>query len=383
MLTAKLASEVIREVNVIIKEKINIMNNKGVIIASTDVKRIGEIHDGARRIIKASLRELIIHYDGEYVGAKRGVNYPIRILGEIVGVLGITGVYQEIESNAQIIKRLIELMILNDHNRIKRQLGETVRNRFLEDWLVGDVKNITRELVARGIELSIDITVPRRFLACTVYTVKQSHTAIEIAADIEKIEDKIIQLNARQDEHNFFLRDRNSLLLLGVSFRKDADIKSYIEKLIDIVEQSEGYKIAIGIDEANGNYLFAKNAYEKAIRANRVCQRTKKWSYRFYNELSMDIFANEVSVTTKKEYINRVFKEFSELEIKESIVLLENYYEEEGSLGKTAERLFLHKNTIQYKLKRIAERTGYDPRSIRHSSLFYNAIFFYRDIMLY
>ncbi|HCL01523.1 MAG TPA: hypothetical protein DHW61_03765 [Lachnoclostridium phytofermentans] len=40
--------------------------------------------------------------------------------------------------------------------------------------------------------------------------------------------------------------------------------------------------------------------------------------------------------------------------------------------------LFIHKNTLQNKLKRISERTGYDPRSIRHSSLFYIAI--YRDI---
>lgn len=40
----------------------------------------------------------------------------------------------------------------------------------------------------------------------------------------------------------------------------------------------------------------------------------------------------------------------------------------------------MHKNTLQYKLKRIYERTGYDPRSLRYSALFLIAIDFYREI---
>jgi len=56
------------------------------------------------------------------------------------------------------------------------------------------------------------------------------------------------------------------------------------------------------------------------------------------------------------------------------------FYREEGSITLTAQKLFIHKNTLQYKLKKLKEKTGYDPRSIRYSSLYYNAMYFYRDV---
>ena len=55
------------------------------------------------------------------------------------------------------------------------------------------------------------------------------------------------------------------------------------------------------------------------------------------------------------------------------------FYDVEGSINAASEKLFIHKNTLQYKLNKIAEKTGYNPRSIRHSSLFYIAIYFYRE----
>ena len=64
----------------------------------------------------------------------------------------------------------------------------------------------------------------------------------------------------------------------------------------------------------------------------------------------------------------------------ETVGLLETLYDLEGSITAAAEKLHMHKNTLQYKLRRIYERTGYDPRSIRWSSLFYIAIDFYREI---
>ena len=60
--------------------------------------------------------------------------------------------------------------------------------------------------------------------------------------------------------------------------------------------------------------------------------------------------------------------------------MLETLYDLEGSITAAAEKLHMHKNTLQYKLRRIYERTGYDPRSIRWSSLSYIAIDFYREI---
>ena len=44
------------------------------------------------------------------------------------------------------------------------------------------------------------------------------------------------------------------------------------------------------------------------------------------------------------------------------IHLLQSYYQQNLSIQETARILCIHKNTLQYRLKRIAGKTGLDPR---------------------
>lgn len=38
-------------------------------------------------------------------------------------------------------------------------------------------------------------------------------------------------------------------------------------------------------------------------------------------------------------------------------------------LKRQRQHFFVHKNTVQYQLKKLAELTGFDPRNIRHAAL--------------
>ena len=44
------------------------------------------------------------------------------------------------------------------------------------------------------------------------------------------------------------------------------------------------------------------------------------------------------------------------------------------SLGHTSSRLFLHKNTLQYKLDRIYKKCGLNPRKFRDGAVLYLAL---------
>mgnify|MGYP002508513347 CR=1 FL=1 len=48
----------------------------------------------------------------------------------------------------------------------------------------------------------------------------------------------------------------------------------------------------------------------------------------------------------------------------------------DGSLQQTAEKLYIHKNTLQYKLNKLHQLTGLNPRSMEGSALYYFAIAF-------
>lgn len=44
--------------------------------------------------------------------------------------------------------------------------------------------------------------------------------------------------------------------------------------------------------------------------------------------------------------------------------LINTYGKNNGSINKTADELFMHKNSIQYRLNKLYEITGYNPRNL-------------------
>ncbi len=378
MLSVQIASNIVREVNSVIPLKINIMNEKGIIIASSDKPRIGFFHEGAMRIIENQVDEIMVHYDGEFNGALQGINYPLKLQGYIIGVLGITGKFEEIANSALIIKRMTELILENTYSVEQKQLKENVCNRYLSEWLNGEAKNITTDFVKRGKVLGFDITIPRRIFVCSFYHSDQREN-LQSMQVIEEAEKYLKKRVTKKDPLNLYFKS-GSILVCAVTATTDESVELLAEELKRLVEEKFLVKLAIGIDSIVENFAFAQTALTRAQKANKACMRTHKRDIRFYDDLNMEVFTDEISELSKQEFVHRIFKGFRNEEVRNTMVLLETFYDLEGSIQKVSEHLFIHKNTLQNKLKRIAERTGYDPRSIRHSSLFYIAIYFYRDI---
>ena len=60
--------------------------------------------------------------------------------------------------------------------------------------------------------------------------------------------------------------------------------------------------------------------------------------------------------------------------------LVECYFVYDGSITRMAEALYMHKNTLQYKLKKMAEITGKDIRLPSHAPVYYMALRFYQRL---
>jgi carbohydrate diacid regulator len=78
----------------------------------------------------------------------------------------------------------------------------------------------------------------------------------------------------------------------------------------------------------------------------------------------------------KEEFVHRIFRGCSQTEITQWVELLRVFYDENGSLKLASAKLFIHKNTLQYKLNKLFETTGYDPRKMSDAALFTLAIQF-------
>lgn len=373
------AVQIVSNINEIINQKMNLINANGTIIASTDEARIGTYHAGAKKLISEHLDELVISEAEGYEGSLPGINYPIVVKGEVIGVVGVTGNDEKTLSYAKIVKRMTELLIQELSMKEEQETDENIKNRFLDEWLGGNAKSITKAFIERGLSIGIDIRIPRRFLAMSVYS-QSPELSMDNLRKLDAAEQYLKQLAAYGTYH--FSMPSSSFIIAGAPMQSDEALLKMAKDFQKLIASRFSLNVAVGIDSAlgDGSYLLAYKACTQAKKALQACLRTHLRDLRFYDDLNMEIFTEELPENVKLEYIHKIFRGMNDEEIFKAVQILETYYDEEGSIEKAAGKLFIHKNTMQNRLKQIQARTGYDPRSIRHSSLFYNALYFYREI---
>ncbi len=367
------ARQIVSEINQIIDPPINIMDNKGYIIASTDDKRLDTYHGAAKRILNEKLKELIIREDDIYTGTKKGVNLPIMFEGEIVGVVGITGDYEEVGRFGYIIKKMTEILLLDIYNREQLRMKEDIKARFVEDWIFGNSDNIDHSFAVRGQELGI--LTGQQWMVLVIYAGElydndDSWEKQNKGAALESI----IKENLSKED-NLYIRSGKKYISLIVQ-QNHKKIKMIVEDIQSEAKKSLGLRLAFGVC---GTTVGANKVYEAFVKADKAAYSSAEIGYeglRFYEDLDLDIFIGEISSESKREFINKVFYGYSEQEVKEWAHLIEIFIECNGSIGLTAEKLFIHKNTLQYRIKKLKDQTGYDPRKTEHAALFHMAVKF-------
>lgn len=219
-LSRKNAENIVKELNTVIDQSVNMMNEHGIIIASTDQERVGQIHEGARKIIEQNLEELVIRPEDVYEGSLEGVNYPITIGGEVIGVVGITGPVQEVAKYGQITRKMTEILMQELSIKEQKDMDENLRNRFLSEWLLSDTVMINKNFVDRGKRMHIDITLPRRIMVIAVQVSDCHSDSLDEMRIVESAENRIKNLLKRLDRDSVYLKS-SSCLICGVANRAD------------------------------------------------------------------------------------------------------------------------------------------------------------------
>lgn len=381
-LSSKTAQVIVEEISGIIGRRINMMNADGIIIATTDPARLDTFHAAAKKIIDEDLDEIVVYSNTEYPGALQGTNIAVRFQNKPVAVIGVTGPYREVIKYGRMLKKMTEILMLDEYYKQQSDMDERIKNRFLNEWLYGDAESINRRLEKQGQSLGFDITVPRRVFIFEPVVKEEAFDAPLNPADVQSCIDsawKTVRTLIRHEKHSVFLVSGNELIC-AVADCSDKQLLSLVRTIRNSADKRLPLILAAGLDGRTEDYRLINSARLKAEKALKTCLRSPNKEPRLYDTINMEIFSGEIPDPVKKEYISRIFKSCSEEEISSWITVLDTLYLEEGSISRAADKLFMHKNTLQYRLNKLKKQTGYDPRSIRFSSLFYNAIHFYRDL---
>lgn len=368
------AQQIVNEIGKLVKQNINMMDETGTIIASTDSNRIGQEHEGAQRVISEHLPELYINLEEETSTVKRGLNLPITFGTEVVGVIGITGTYENVVGYGQVVKKMTEILIRERYNLKQERLDTRVKNRFLEDWILAEGTTNPIAIADRGLSLGIDVTIPRRVLIVSVATMKEYANTMEGQERLQDVEN-IVSREVKRYANSIILRNTGrQIILLPTSMVES--VREFAKHLSKVVMEQYKIHLLIGIDgqsvDIHTSYLEANRAWHGAVH--------KLDGILCYRDMKTELFLDDIPRRQKTEYLARLFPNCNASKMKEYIGLLEAYFAAEGSLSEAAEILYIHKNTLQYRIKRLKEITGLDLRLPSQTSGLYLAMLFYHDL---
>ena len=346
-ISQNLATNILYRMKDIINQDLNYIDVDGTIIASTDPKRVGTFHAASLECVKKG-KYVIIENDIQYEGSRKGINMPIYFDDSIIGVIGITGNKDEVEKFGEIIRLMTEILI---------------KEAWIKDQDIRK-KEIIKAFIERVIlEYEHDLFPMSDFSFPYVVIVGKYNIN-----DIFLIDDSIYNIlkdHFSYNKHHFFTVSRNEIIIL-YNYYKNEKISSSIELLKkDIFEKTKlNFKFGIGTNASDYNdlKLSYKNAKE-ILKISDVFSSSK--SVFEYEKMDLELLFMNLKKSNIETFKKKCLKNFSLKEIKEFSGILSVYEKFNGSITKTSEELFMHKNTLQYKLAKIKKISGYDLRNLR------------------
>ncbi|WP_251861730.1 sugar diacid recognition domain-containing protein [Clostridium sp. Marseille-Q2269] len=332
-LTKEYAKKIVEKVMKVIPYNINMMNNKGVIIDSGDKKRIGDLHQGA---LQAILNNEIITIYKENGGARPGVNMPIVFHNNVIGVIGISGEPEKVMPFASLVKITAELLIEQEYVFKEKRVKEQIKEEFLYQWAY--VSDYDNNFLERANLLNVDLNIER----------------VAVIINFNDNKNNIDFINAYLYATEYILKFNQENILIFMKW--DRELEKRIQNIKNIFKCID--KIAIG----NRNEFFAKSVKE----AKKVINIIKKLDmpndiYKYEQVEFMDYLSKQKNNEKFLKTIDKLKEENKGIELIET---LKNYIFLNGELNLVAKRMFIHRNSLNYRLKKIKEITGKDPKKV-------------------
>ena len=371
MLSAKHAQHIVYEMKSAIHQDINIMDSSGIIIASTNPARTGTLHQGALQIIENQLSSLVIREDDPSTGVQKGINLPITIGGETVGVIGITGDPEEVSVFGDIIKRMTEVMTLGLRQQEQSDLIDRAKSLFIENWLFSPDPDLS-ELEVRGRLLGFDISAP--YTAAILQTSPSSTSQAHRPEDLSEVQNslflRLIQPHLAKDGKDFCAIVHNRIMVLLHSSSRERSF-SVIQQICSDIQSFHNVAVSSGISSSSQHPMDIRRCYLEAKTASAVSVQSPRHPIIFYDQVSLEFIVQSIPAPIRRDLKRLIFAQCQPEEIGELTQTIRLYFEHNGDLRACADAAYIHRNTFQYRMDRVKKKTGYDLKKPKESLLLY------------
>ena len=322
-----------------------VIDENNVIIACSELVRIGEIMPGIHEEMAYGSEVLTSGgYTYRPVSATSKTEYLVFVEGE--------------DKMASKFAKILAVSLGNMKNLYdeKYDKGSFIKNIILDNILPSDIYIKSKELHFNSEESRIVFLVK--------FDNKTDIMPFEMLQNMfpDKTKDYVISVGERD-------------VALVKDMKPGMDGKQ-IEKIATNIAdtlQSEFYtKVSIGISTMVDNIKDLAKAYKEAqvaLEVGKVFETEK--NIVSYENLGIGRLIYQLPTTLCEMFLQEVFKKggFESLD-RETLQTIQSFFENNLNVSETSRKLFVHRNTLVYRLEKIRKLTGLDLREFEHAITF-------------
>lgn len=384
MINKVFAQNFVRKMEHTMNLKVNVMDERGVIIASASKERVGDFHLIAYEIIQKGLPMLITYQPTkELIGVNSpGVNYRLTSSNETIGVIGVSGDPDKVGEIAKLVKLIFETMYEYEYKKNIAMKGQSgiwsLAHALLNETPVNEYS--IRKISSK---LGIEDNIPR--LPIYIYIHSEYRSTV-----IQHFLDTIGTLRC-QHAHDVVLPADKGILYLRAASRVNAVdellYRDNIKDFINTLDRDFFARERTGDDTINYHVLIASvqtellschNVYANllwlASRLRRMPTDELIWENDYIHELTANQLTQEFSDTLFAWYRDYVIRNMEYEVFMETVKALLDC---DMRLEQTALRMHLHKNSVIARLKKIKEILFINPVASQHDAAFLHYLYIY------
>lgn len=364
----ELAQKIVKITHGLIQQNVNIMDREAVIIGTAQKHRYKTFHKGAQDVIESG--EPVEIYPDEvqlYPGSQPGLNLPIVLEGQIIGVVGVSGDPNDVRAYARLVKKITELILEREliQNEIRSRLR--LKEQFVEllIWRYNP-ENLQRiKRIANTLDISLVAT--RAVVAVDISTLIEISYAEYGESDLvlERTCENVVQHLA---DHQFTSHDEVVVVfekkLIILKELADCDELRWwtkeLQRSFDLLHKETVYCGAGAVCQTVGEYQFSFMQAEFCLKQ---CSPERPCCTVYDHDLRANYLLHKITASPESVILNPLINSFREAFSKKQAyvktlkVLLENNLQ----IKETAYALGIHRNTLLYRLESIKGTSGLDP----------------------
>ncbi|MBM7714140.1 sugar diacid recognition domain-containing protein [Siminovitchia sp. FSL H7-0308] len=378
----QIAQSIVEQTSSLLGVSMSITDAEGVIVACDRKERIGSLHRASAQVIREG-REVVFTKNKAKIleNVLPGIATPIRLHNQIIGVLGIIGEPSEVEKFVNIVRNHVE-MILHENFRTESLLLQMKTTELFVQHLIhfnewennGELENYCEMLGYR-------FHLPRVCLILHLPSLAQIKAeAKPVAFSQIELKNVICHLfQATMSDIVCPIGQDKWIVLKQIEEQKMGTLAELCErsarKLTLFLERHHLHcKVSISYGKCYKGLEGASKSYRQAHKALIIgLEKNKNNAVYSFDSWAIlpDIFLEEMDFSFLDLFADDIQKIWAHPEAEMLVKTFLSYCENNMNVSRTARFLYVHRNTLIYRLNKINQLFKIDVQSFEQCQVLY------------